>query len=892
MLLLPQGMRCRGIQIRISACSLWFRNPHRHIFSQTGTWDPVLTVEKKKEIESFWRKQVAGEISRPETSKSLGKYYVLSMFPYPSGRLHMGHVRVYAISDSMARYRKMQGYEVLHPMGWDAFGLPAENAAREQNVSPQTWTETNIEHMKKQLLNMGFGFDWDREFRTCDPSYYKWTQYLFLKLWEAGLAYRKEAFVNWDPIDKTVLANEQVDENGCSWRSGAKVEKKLLKQWFFRTSHYSVPLRDGLKDVSNWRDIVALQQMWIGDICGNAVEFELLDNNGCVLEDRIQILVKDAKELTDINFILVSPAHALFSKFPEVAASGKLPVTCRNPLDGTAVPIYVEKDSTYFDKDCDIRLGTPRISDRDRVFAQHRGLPVSDEPIATGVTMENLKQMVRKRNGHDLRVSPPQSHRLKDWLISRQRYWGTPIPIVHCPSCGVVPIPFHELPVKLPTGSATPGKGIGNLKDEHEWLDTECPKCTGPAKRETDTMDTFVDSSWYLLRFLDPRNDSELVAKDKAFQYMPVDLYIGGKEHALLHLFYARFIGYFLYEQGLLPDPEPFKQLLTQGLVMGKSYRNSSTGRYLKPEEIDFLEGKPVEKATQSPVTEDWEKMSKSKYNGLDPDEAIREHGVDAIRLFMLGSINPRSDRRWDPEIFKGLLNWQMAIWSVVATYLKACSGAPSTPTPDQEREKWEAFLWDSRNYYLKGVNWAMDISFSMNMAIAKLLGLTNSLRKIPSSIIASSPEYHKTLQQIVIMLFPFIPHFSAELWSAVRSVPAAVAVRNKNVWEMTWPELDYSYPLDLTIKSHDVEVAVLKIPRKDFDVMTKQTAFKMALDSPIIREIVPVDLQLERVDFELCERLEAFLIMHDSKVHKLVKTKVKEEKAARKSAKAEKIRV
>lgn len=571
------------------------------------------------------------------------------MFPYPSGHLHMGHVRVYAISDAMARFYRMRGHNVLHPMGWDAFGLPAENAARQRGIAAADWTRTNIAEMRAQFERLGCSFDWPHEVATCEPSYYRWTQWLFVRLHAAGLAYQREALVNWDPVDGTVLADEQVDAQGCSWRSGARVEKKLLKQWFVRTTRFAGQLLAGLNDptLQDWRDVIKLQRHWIGECTGYRFEVPL-DYGGAaeaapdaVRLRSLSVWTQRPADWRRAGFVAVSAEHVLNGVCASVG--GVLTDVCvRNPFDGgRRLPVIVDA-AVEFEPDCDTYVGVPAGRAEDAALARRLGLQWVE---ADGV----VDELERQREEADVLQQAqqaniggwPVSAKLRDWPISRQRAWGTPIPIVHCDTCGPVPVAEESLPVLLPDAAATTSTTDC----------VPCPRCQSPkAHRETDTMDTFVDSSWYFLRFMDPHNDAEPFGGECAARLAPVDLYVGGKEHAVLHLYYARFVSHFLHSIGRVPQPEPFRRLLVQGMVMGRAYRVKGSGRYVRAAEVRVLDEKRGRAETvdgAEPVVMQWEKMSKSKQNGADPVEAIAEHGTDSIRLIMLGDVAPTSHRNW-----------------------------------------------------------------------------------------------------------------------------------------------------------------------------------------------------------------------------------------------------
>lgn len=685
-----------------------------------------ITPETKHEIERHWSSTVSKGDFDDKSNKQ--KTYVLSMFPYPSGALHMGHVRVYTISDAMARFYKMNGTNVIHPTGWDAFGLPAENAAIQRKIPADVWTKQNIDHMKQQLKELGCAFDWDREFATCDPEYYRWTQKLFLMLHKEGLAYQKEALVNWDPVDKTVLADEQVDANGCSWRSGAKVEKKLLKQWFVKTTQFAKDLFKGLDDpiLEDWKDIIKLQKHWIGDCDGYGFELKVEGH-----DSMINVWTRDPTELLKVNFITLSPEHVLVKSLTLKEGLTDLKVTI--PFTNKNVPVIVSLD-VPFPEQCDTYLGTNSLADQE-VISKY-SIHTTNSPELS-LTPDEVVKIAKDQNfgGHQV------SSKLKDWLISRQRFWGTPIPIIHCDNCGPVPVSEADLPIELPTKNK---EMIGiPLSQNKPWLVTKCPKCQQDARRETDTMDTFVDSSWYFLRFLDPHNTKEIFDQQIAKKFMPVDLYVGGKEHAVLHLYYARFINHFLHSKGLVPHPEPFKRLLVQGMVMGQSFRVKGTGKYLKEDEVEIIDTKKkraIEKATGTQVVIDWEKMSKSKFNGVDPAEMIKEMGCDSLRLIILADVAPTSHRNWSSATFPGVLYWQNRIWMTVNDFVRLRKEhGQKCVTNEKEFEEHNARLLDARNFYVAGVTFNYRHSHQLSVAISKMQGLTNSIRVSPISPVVVS---------------------------------------------------------------------------------------------------------------------------------------------------------
>ncbi|XP_017777824.1 PREDICTED: probable leucine--tRNA ligase, mitochondrial [Nicrophorus vespilloides] len=794
--------------------------------SGLNIWNEDLTPEIKHKIENHWRNKLPVEKYNEKSNKE--KYYVLSMFPYPSGHLHMGHVRVYTISDSVARFQKMNGKNVIHPIGWDAFGLPAENAAVERNVAASDWTYENIKYMKEQLKQLGTSFEWDRELATCDPKYYKWTQELFLKLYDAGLVYQKQAEVNWDPIDQTVLADEQVDENGKSWRSGAKVEKKSLRQWFVKTRKFAKSLLDGLDDPSlkDWRDITKLQKHWIGECNGISLDFSLVGRK----DDFLSMWSDKPEYMEHAAFIAVRKASQFgASAGSDLDASTRLlDLKAVNPLNGKEIPILAT-DSLEYQESCDTYLGIPMVNSADKQFADNFNLSYerNGEP---DIDKAKSKGFV-------------SSAKLRDWLISRQRYWGTPIPIIHCDKCGPQPVPREQLPVKLPVSTSTTKTG-SLLAQNEEWLKTECPKCGGAAKRESDTMDTFVDSTWYFLRYLNPNYEKDMFDVERAKTMFPVDLYIGGKEHAVLHLYYARFISHFLHSLGLLPEREPFKRLLVQGMVMGRSFRVKGTGQYLHESMVNIInvkKNKAEKKETGEPVTMQWEKMSKSKHNGVDPSDMFKEYGVDTTRLLILADVAPTSHRNWNSNTFPGILGWQRRLWLTVGDFIKHRTAMPEISSQDEFRAQ-EDYMFDSRNYYVKGATFNYCDSQQISVAISKMQGLTNSLRRAPPSVFARGHQFERALACQIILLAPIAPHFASELWSGFLSAPNRLNQSNEidwnaNILKQTWPDIDYEYNLDLVFQVNGCENAVMKFPRKEIEMLCKDEAIALAFEQKEVQE-------------------------------------------------------
>uniref|UniRef100_A0A8D1NH38 leucine--tRNA ligase n=1 Tax=Sus scrofa TaxID=9823 RepID=A0A8D1NH38_PIG len=757
----------------------------RGIYSATGKWTKEYTLQTRKDVEKWWHQRIKEQASKiSEADKSKPKFYVLSMFPYPSGKLHMGHVRVYTISDTIARFQKMRGMQVINPMGWDAFGLPAENAAIERNLHPESWTQSNIRHMRKQLDRLGLCFSWDREITTCLPDYYRWTQYLFIKLYEAGLAYQKEALVNWDPVDQTVLANEQVDEHGCSWRSGAKVEQKYLRQWFIKTTAYAKAMQDTLADLPEWYGIKGMQAHWIGDCVGCHLDFAL-KVDGQVTGEELSAYTATPEAIYGTSHVAISPSHRLLhgcSSLKEVFQKALVP--------GRGIPSTSSEDTvlaqslglSYSEVIETSPDGTERLSNS----AEFTGMNRLDAFLAL------TQKARRKRVGGDV-----TSDKLKDWLISRQRYWGTPIPMVHCPACGPVPVPLDDLPVTLPSITSFTGKGGSPLASASEWVNCSCPRCKGAATRETDTMDTFVDSAWYYFRYTDPQNTQSPFSTALADYWMPVDLYIGGKEHAVMHLFYARFFSHFCHDQKMVKHREPFHKLLAQGLIKGQTFRLPS-GQYLQREEVDLTGSVPVHVTTREKLEVTWEKMSKSKHNGVDPEDVVEQYGIDTIRLYLLFAAPPEKDILWDvkTDALPGVLRWQQRLWALATRFIEARI-SEKVPRPQllSNKEKAEAKkLWEYKNSVISQVTAHFTEDLSLNSVISHLMGLSSALSQASQRVVLHSPEFEDALCALMVMAAPMAPHITSELWAGLALVPRKLCPHyawDADVLLQAWPAVD-----------------------------------------------------------------------------------------------------
>ncbi|CAL8135421.1 unnamed protein product [Orchesella dallaii] len=803
------------------------------------TLEEELTLEIKQSIEKKWSKYVYGQKCPAELSKSNkpiqeSTKYILSMFPYPSGRLHLGHVRVYTFSDVVARFYRLQGHKVIHPMGWDAFGLPAENAARDNNIEPEKWTRDNIDFMKRQIISMGCSFDWDRELATCDPSYYKWTQWLFLKLWEKGLVYKKRAYVYWDPVDKTVLAEEQVDSEMRSWRSGAKVEKKLLSQWFVKTAVYAEQLMSeltsgNLKD--GWRDVIDLQKHWIGSIKGHFCDCvvsvnNILDFDGSKSShEPLRIWFSEVSALKNTKYFILRPDHFLAASEKavlKVLENGVkvMKFGVMNPVTGLMLPVLSGPSK--------IMPVIPESSDcrTDELLTEEFGVLSANESTLTALSKLDLSNLNLTEPVPDGRKSEFAYHtsslKLRDWLVSRQRGWGTPIPVIECQDCGHSTIAPSEL---LPVSSAS-------------ILQDRCQQCgSNDLQLESDTLDTFFDSSWYFLRYLDPTNEYKIFDPLKVYNDLPVDIYIGGKEHATLHLYYARFMNHFIHNLGLSPVKEPFHKLIPMGVVMGEAYCAENSGKYVKPEDVINEDGKLTDKETGESITKIWEKMSKSKHNGIDPEGVLQEYGVDMTRLLSVAEAAPTSPRHWPPNNVTGFLTWQNRLWTLTRNFVDTKDFGDILFVDDEEWAASEAKIFDSRNYYLKGITHNYGETSQISVAVSRFQGLLGDLRNVPVKYLKESLEFERAFGVLIICIYPILPAFSAQLWQSFRGVATHTEAEynlDKEVWEQSWPEVDQNYKLDLICTVNGEEI-IVKVERQYLDGMDEDTALELAFEDPEI---------------------------------------------------------
>jgi len=751
-----------------------------------------------------------------DSNSNKPKTYVLEMFPYPSGRIHMGHVRNYTMGDVIARYRRMQGHEVLHPMGWDAFGMPAENAAIERKVHPGEWTWANIQAMREQLKSIGFALDWEREFATCDPAYYGQEQALFLDLFDAGLVYRKESEVNWDPADMTVLANEQVID-GRGWRSGALVERRKLSQWFLKITDFADDLLEGLKTLDDWPEKVrVMQENWIGKSRGLQFRFRLAEALDGIEE--VEVFTTRPDTIFGSSFVAVAADHPIAKAgaatnaeaaqfIAECKAGGtsaaeletaekkgfRTAVEVVHPLDfDWRLPVYIA-NFVLMDYGTGALFGVPGHDERDFEFATKYELPIrrvvapsadlASEPIGTeaetaygiavnsrfldGLTTEQASTEVIRRAEAAGWGKGTVQYRLRDWGVSRQRYWGTPIPIIHCPACGAVPVPREQLPVVLPEDIEFDKPG--NPLDRHPtWKHVDCPNCGGKAVRETDTLDTFVDSSWYFIRFASQPADGPF-DRDEAEKWLPVAQYIGGVEHAILHLLYARFWTRALQRLGRISIAEPFDGLFTQGMVTHETYR-AGDGSWLSPNEVRKNGDDWVHIESGQPVTPGRvEKMSKSKRNTVDPEPILEKYGADAVRWFMLSDSPPERDLEWSEGGIEGASRFVQRVWRL-ATTVKPAEG-------DDEALKRKL------HRTVAAVGEAIE-RLQFNKAVAQLYELTTAIEKARPS----TTRYEAT-RTLLLLAAPAAPHLAEESWAALGESGMIV--------DAAWPSFDPALLVD-----------------------------------------------------------------------------------------------
>lgn len=820
-------------------------------------------------LDRKWQERWAAEgVFKALDDPSRPKYYCLEMFAYPSGHAHVGHVRNYIIGDVMARTKRMRGYNVLHPFGWDAFGLPAENAAIKSGIHPETSTLANISHMKGQLQRLGISYDWDREFATCEPSYYRWNQWLFIKMYERGLAYRRRSSVNWCPSCQTVLANEQVVDGGC-WRCGTTVTTRDLEQWFFKITQFADDLLKGIEQLGLWPEkVLTMQRNWIGRSEGTRVEFPVLAGEGTSVSDRIEVFTTRVDTIFGATCVFVAPEHEMVDKFASLsddpAAFRKRVTSFRtqdrtarlsgeiekegfftgryalNPFTRERVPIWIA-NFVLGEYGTGAVMAVPAHDQRDFEFATKYGLPIKvvihpdpevgvppkkldaayedygrlvDSGEFTGLTSEVALQRMGEwveRQGIGRRTI---QFRLKDWGISRQRYWGTPIPMIYCEKCGIVPVPYEDLPVVLPKVTNFTGRGDSPLAQVPEFVNVPCPKCGGAARRETDTMDTFVDSSWYFYRFCDPRDEKLPFDPPVAKYWMPVDFYVGGVEHAILHLIYSRFFARVFQALGMVDHDEPFSHLLTQGMVL-----------------------------------KDGAVMSKSKGNVVDPDQMMEKYGADALRLYVMFVAPPEKEVEWTDAGLEGSWRFLARIWRFVdqwcdqvkaAAPIATADAASFTPADRQLRRKTHDTI--------RRVTVDVEQRIHLNTAVSALMELVNDLYAFGETLRGGTARPHSLsvlregVEALILMLSPFAPHMAEELWE--------LTGHSKSIEHTPWPVFDEDVarpdeivvPIQVNGKLRGRLTVPADMPESDLrELALREPSIRPHIDGKTIKTVVVV---------------------------------------------------
>lgn len=793
--------------------------------------NPYNHQELELAVQDYWQQQKAFEVVEDE---QLEKFYCLSMFPYPSGRLHMGHVRNYTIGDVISRYQRMQGKNVLQPMGWDAFGLPAENAAIKNKVPPAKWTYENIDYMRAQLQRLGFAYDWSRELATCHPKYYHWEQWFFTKLYERGLVYKKKAVVNWDPVDQTVLANEQVID-GRGWRSGALVERKEIAQWFLKITNYADELLKDLEQLENWPEQVkTMQANWIGRSEGVEIKFEVDEQTS------LRVFTTRPDTLMGVTYVAIAPEHALAEQAAQSSSEiAEFLKQCKqtkvseaemstlekrgvdtgfhaiHPLTNEKIPIWVA-NFVLIEYGSGAIMSVPAHDQRDWEFATAYKLPIkpviypdqdsATVDISTAAFVEkgwlqNSQQFnglssqqafaeiaaeLEKSNKGQLKVN----YRLRDWGISRQRYWGCPIPMINCDNCGAVPVAEKDLPVRLPEnidfdGSTSP------LKSLSDFIEVTCPKCNGSAIRETDTFDTFFESSWYFARFCSADNDSYML-DERVHYWMPVDQYVGGIEHAVLHLLYARFFNKLMRDEGLCKNDEPFTNLLTQGMVL-----------------------------------KDGTKMSKSKGNTVDPEALIKKYGADTVRLFVMFAAPPEHTLEWSDTAVEGSFRFVNKLWRLVESHAEV--GVVSDAIVVNDLEQHQGNLRRKTHETIKKVTDDVGRRYTFNTAIAANMELVNEITDFEDSSSQGRAVYQEALEAVVLMLAPIVPHVCHVLWQRLGHA--------KPVYQASWPGVDLN-----ALKRDTVEIIVQVNGKKRATISVSSSA-----DNQHIKEMALANKNVQR---------------------------------------------
>ena len=818
--------------------------------------DSYSPQEIERFVQEYWEAQ---QVFKAVENQEQEKFYCLSMFPYPSGRLHMGHVRNYTIGDVISRYQRMQGKNVMQPMGWDAFGLPAENAAIKNKVPPAQWTYENIDYMRAQLKRLGFAYDWDRELATCHPKYYRWEQWFFIKLYEKGLVYKKKATVNWDPIDQTVLANEQVID-GRGWRSGAIVERKEIEQWFVKITAYADELLNDLDQLDGWPEQVkTMQNNWVGRSEGVEIRFEIenIQEKG---SDLISVYTTRPDTLMGVSYVAIAPEHNLAhhaaqnsSEIYEFVNSCKKTKVSEaeistlekqgidtglfaiHPISNERIPVWIA-NFVLIEYGSGAVMSVPAHDQRDWEFANKYNLPIKPviaENINTnnvdvskgaftdkgwlfnslqfdGLSSEQAFEKIAEQLESQNKGIKQINYRLRDWGVSRQRYWGCPIPMIHCDQCGSVPVPVQDLPVLLPEdidfdGASSPLNALGS------FINVNCPSCNAPAKRETDTFDTFFESSWYFVRYCSVDND-EMMVDQRADYWMPVDQYIGGIEHAVLHLLYARFFNKLMRDQGLCKFDEPFTNLLTQGMVL-----------------------------------KDGAKMSKSKGNTVDPEELINRYGADTVRLFVMFAAPPDHSLEWSDTAVEGSYRFINKLWRMVGDFTKNVQGkCELLPT---KLNKNQTNLRRKVHETINKVTDDVGRRYTFNTAIAANMELSNELQKFDDNSLQGQAVYQEALQSIVLMLSPILPHVCHVLWEKLGN--------SQPIHEVSWPMVDAEAlkkdSLELVVQVNGKKRATIQVAsnadnQQIEDVALRDENVARAIDSKKIIKVIIVPRRLVNI--------------------------------------------
>lgn len=776
--------------------------------------------------QKIWEKDKVYQVSEDPSKE---KFYILEMFPYPSGKIHMGHVRNYSIGDVISRFKRMQGFNVLHPMGWDAFGLPAENAAIQNRSHPARWTYENIDYMRGQLKKMGFSYDWSREIATCHPEYYRWEQLVFIKMYEKGLVYKKDSLVNWCSTCQTVLANEQVSAEGECWRCDGKVVDKPLEQWFFRITDYAEELLEFTDRLPGWPErVLSMQKNWIGKSTGAEIDFRV-DGS----DEVIKVFTTRPDTLFGATFMSLAPEHPfvlrlaagtdgegeVISFVERMKGVDRIARTddtrekegvftggyAINPMNGERIPVYTA-NFVLMDYGTGAVMAVPAHDQRDFEFAGKYDIPVKVviQPMGETLSAQTLEAaytgpgimdnsgsfngMISEQGRDAIIKSLEESgagkgtvnFRLRDWGISRQRYWGTPIPMIHCLKCGTVPVPESDLPVTLPEDIDFDAKALSPLAAVESFVNTTCPACNGKAKRETDTMDTFVESSWYYARYASPRYDKGILEREKTDYWLPVDQYIGGIEHAVMHLLYARFFHKVLRDMGLISGDEPFTNLLTQGMVCMESQQCPEHG-WLSPDQV---ENERCIKCDRDVIKGRTEKMSKSKKNTVDPDHLINYYGADTARLFSLFAAPPEKDLEWNEAGVEGSYRFLNRVWRMAYDRFDLINDVnpfSGETAPDSDARKVRRKLHQT----IKKVTEDLGDRFHFNTAISAVMELVNVMGQFEVKTSVDREVLREAVEAVILLICPIVPHFSEELWHQLGKDGSAVA--------SPWPAFDPS---------------------------------------------------------------------------------------------------